>query len=74
MYSADVSGLLATVRQPALIIHYREDRAIPVAGGHELARGLPDAELILLEGAYHLPPAKDVDRIAEATFGFCETG
>ena len=74
MYSADVSGLLATVRQPALIVHYREDRAIPVAGGHELARGLPRAELILLEGAYHLPPARDVDRIAEAVFAFCETG
>ena len=74
MYSADVSGLLATVRQPALIMHYREDPAIPVAGGHELARGLPQAELILLEGAYHFPPARDVDRIAEATFAFCETG
>jgi pimeloyl-ACP methyl ester carboxylesterase/DNA-binding SARP family transcriptional activator len=74
MYSADVSGLLADVRQPALIMHYREDQAIPVAGGHELAQGLPYAELILLEGAYHLPPAKDVDRIAEATFAFCETG
>jgi pimeloyl-ACP methyl ester carboxylesterase/DNA-binding SARP family transcriptional activator len=74
MYSADVSALLATVHQPALIMHYREDPAIPVAGGHELARGLPHAELILLEGAYHLPPAKDVDRIAEATFAFCETG
>jgi pimeloyl-ACP methyl ester carboxylesterase/DNA-binding SARP family transcriptional activator len=74
MYSADVSGLLAAVHQPALIMHYREDPAIPVAGGHELARGLPHAELILLEGAYHLPPAKDVDRIAEATFAFCETG
>jgi pimeloyl-ACP methyl ester carboxylesterase len=74
MYSADVSGLLATVRQPALILHYREDPAIPVAGGHELARGLPHAELILLEGAYHLPPAGDVDRIAEATIAFCEAG
>jgi pimeloyl-ACP methyl ester carboxylesterase/DNA-binding SARP family transcriptional activator len=74
MYTADVSGLLSAVCQPALIIHYREDRAIPVAGGHELARGLPNAELILLEGAYHLPPAKDVDRIAEAIFAFCETG
>ena len=74
MYSADVSGLLATVRQPALILHYREDPAIPVAGGHELARGLPHAELILLEGAYHLPPAGDVDRIAEAIVAFCETG
>jgi DNA-binding SARP family transcriptional activator/pimeloyl-ACP methyl ester carboxylesterase len=74
MYSADVSALLATVRQPALILHYRDDPAIPVAGGHELARGLPHAELILLEGAYHLPPAKDVGRIAEATFAFCETG
>jgi DNA-binding SARP family transcriptional activator len=74
MYLADVSSLLATVRQPALIIHYREDRAIPVAGGHQLARGLPNAELTVLEGAYHLPPAKDVDRIAEATFAFCQTG
>jgi pimeloyl-ACP methyl ester carboxylesterase len=74
MYSADVSSLLATVHQPALVMHYREDPAIPVAGGHELACGLPRAELILLEGAYHLPPAKDVDQIAEAIFAFCETG
>jgi pimeloyl-ACP methyl ester carboxylesterase len=74
MYSADVSDLLARVRQPALIMHYREDPAIPVAGAYELAQGLPNAELILLEGGYHLPPAKDVDRIAQATFAFCETG
>jgi pimeloyl-ACP methyl ester carboxylesterase len=74
MYSADVSGLLATVLQPALIMHYREDPAIPVAGGYGLARGLPNAELILLEGACHLPSEKDVNRIAEATFAFCETG
>jgi DNA-binding SARP family transcriptional activator/pimeloyl-ACP methyl ester carboxylesterase len=74
MYSADVSDLLAAMSQPALIIHYREDPAIPVAGGYQLARGLPHAELILLEGACHLPAAKDVDRIAEATFAFCETG
>jgi DNA-binding SARP family transcriptional activator/pimeloyl-ACP methyl ester carboxylesterase len=74
MYSADVSGLLATVRQPALILHYRDDPAVPVAGGYELARGLPHAELILLEGAYHLPPAGDVDAIAEATIAFCTTG
>jgi pimeloyl-ACP methyl ester carboxylesterase/DNA-binding SARP family transcriptional activator len=73
MYSADVSGLLAAVHQPVLILHYREDPAIPVAGGLELARGLPHAELILLEGAYHLPPAKDISRLAEATFEFCET-
>jgi pimeloyl-ACP methyl ester carboxylesterase len=74
MYSADVSDLLARVRQPALIMHYREDPAIPVGGAYELAQGLPNAELILLEGACHLPPAKDVDRIAQATFAFCQTG
>ena len=45
-----------------------------MAGGHELARGLPHAELILLEGAHHLPPARDVNRLAEATIAFCETG
>jgi pimeloyl-ACP methyl ester carboxylesterase/DNA-binding SARP family transcriptional activator len=73
MYSADVSGLLAAVHQPVLILHYREDPAIPVAGGLELARGLPHAELILLEGAYHLPPEKDISRLAQATFEFCGT-
>ncbi len=74
MYSADVSGLLPTIHQPALIMHYRQDPAIPVTGGHELARGLPHADLMLLEGAYHLPPARDIDLIAEATTAFCETG
>ena len=73
MYSADVSELLGQVQQPALIIHYRDDPAIPVSGGHELARGLPHAELVLLDGAYHLPAAADVDQIVETVVAFCRT-
>jgi pimeloyl-ACP methyl ester carboxylesterase len=65
MYAASVREILPDVRCPALILHYTEDRAIPFAGGRDLAAGLPDARLVPLSGAGHLPGRSDVDRIVE---------
>jgi len=44
---------LGEIRQPVLILHGRQDRMVPLARGEELARGLPNARLRILEGAGH---------------------
>jgi pimeloyl-ACP methyl ester carboxylesterase len=61
-YEANVTPLLAAVRAPTLILHYRRDRVIPFAGAQQLAAGIADARLVALDGAYHLPDAADLDR------------
>jgi pimeloyl-ACP methyl ester carboxylesterase len=70
IYRADVSALLPRVRVPAVVLHYRDDRLVPFAGGRELAAGLPDATLVPLEGAYHLPDAADLDRVVATVVAF----
>jgi pimeloyl-ACP methyl ester carboxylesterase len=71
MYDADVSGELARVRQPTLVLHYADDPAVPVAGGRQVADGIPGARFELLDGAYHLPPARDAAAVADAIVAFC---
>lgn len=63
VYDADVASELAGVRAPTLVLHYRGDRVIPFRGGEQLARGIPGARLVPLEGEVHLPDAHDLDRI-----------
>jgi pimeloyl-ACP methyl ester carboxylesterase len=72
VYTADVSGLLSRVTAPALVLHYRADRLIPFRGGQQLAAGLPDAQLVALEGAHHLPDARDLDTITDAIVAFLD--
>jgi pimeloyl-ACP methyl ester carboxylesterase/DNA-binding CsgD family transcriptional regulator len=55
IYAIDLRDRLAAVTAPALVIHRREDRAIPYALARDLAAGLPDARLVTLDGEFHLP-------------------
>lgn len=70
LYESDATSVLSRVRQRCLVLHYRDDPAIPFGGAHQLAFGLPDAELVALDGPYHTPPAGDLDRIAGAVVEF----
>jgi DNA-binding SARP family transcriptional activator/pimeloyl-ACP methyl ester carboxylesterase len=63
LFRLDVSDVLDRVSVPALVLHYREDRAIPFVGATQMVDGLQDATLIPLEGPYHIPPVHDVDRV-----------
>jgi len=45
----DLTGELAGVRQPAIVIHGRYDRARPPEQGRELAGSLPNAEFRIVE-------------------------
>jgi pimeloyl-ACP methyl ester carboxylesterase len=71
MYDADVSAVLADVHQPTLVLHYADDPAVPLAGGRQVAEGVPGARLRVLDGAYHLPPARDAAMVADAIVAWC---
>ena len=51
----DSIGDLAGFDVPALVVHGEDDQLIPVAEAEITADGLPDAELVIIPGAGHLP-------------------
>lgn len=55
IYTTDVRALLPAVTAPTVVIHRRDDRAIPHALARDLAAGLPNARLVTVPGAMHLP-------------------
>jgi pimeloyl-ACP methyl ester carboxylesterase len=63
MQEFDSYDRLPDLRIPTLVLHGTEDRMIPVENGRRLAARIPDAELVLLEGAGHLYHS---ERAAEA--------
>ena len=52
----------ARCRPGAIVLHRREDRAIPFELGRELAAGLPDATFVALDGDDHFPWFGDSDQ------------
>lgn len=66
VYAFDVADRLDRVRAPAVVLHRREDRAIPFELGRELAAGLPEASFVGLEGADHYPWFGDTDGVLRA--------
>lgn len=62
----------AEIALPTLVVHGTADAIVPASAGHHLAATIPDAELVLLDGAGHVPtftrPHDVVDAI-QRTFG-----
>jgi pimeloyl-ACP methyl ester carboxylesterase len=54
LYNMDLRDLLPKVRVPTLVVHYRNNRAIPFEAGRELAAGIPGARFVPLEGDAHI--------------------
>lgn len=50
-----VVSLLPKIQCPTLIIHARHDNVHPLSEAQKLAAGIPDAELMVLESANHIP-------------------
>jgi pimeloyl-ACP methyl ester carboxylesterase/DNA-binding CsgD family transcriptional regulator len=55
IYATDIRDGLGEVSAAALVLHRRNDRAIPFALARDLAARLPNARLVALEGEMHLP-------------------
>lgn len=67
VYRFDVAERLDDVATPAVVLHRREDRAIPFELGRELAAGLPEASFVALDGADHFPWFGDSDAVLRTT-------
>jgi pimeloyl-ACP methyl ester carboxylesterase len=50
----DVATLLEQVRVPTLVLHARNDAAVPFAQGKVLAAGIPGAHFVDLNSANHI--------------------
>jgi len=50
----DVVDLLGRVRAPTLVLHAREDAAVPLSQGHFLASRLPNAQFVELDSRNHI--------------------
>lgn len=73
MYDADVSVDLHRLDIPCLVIHYREDKAIPIRGGEHLARDIPNARFVPLEGMTHYPLPGEEPKVVERIDQFLGT-
>src|SRR5690606_28095050 len=54
MHRTDVRAIAPLVRVPTLVIHPREDAAVPFAEGPLLASLIPNAQFVALESNNHL--------------------
>ena len=68
--TADAQAFLPYVTMPALVLHRRGDRTVPIGHGRELASLLPNARFVALAGDSHLPWADDQRELQRALTGF----
>jgi pimeloyl-ACP methyl ester carboxylesterase/DNA-binding CsgD family transcriptional regulator len=73
LYGYDVRALLADIQAPTLVMHRRDDRAIPFPLGRDVASRIPGASFLALNGSNHLPWVGDADAIAHNALGFLGT-
>jgi class 3 adenylate cyclase len=65
VYDTDVSALARQVQSPTVIAHGQGDRAIPIAGGRQLAALIPGARFLPLDTSWHIPDAEQSTRLVE---------
>ncbi|KXH71793.1 MAG: hypothetical protein AM326_11510 [Candidatus Thorarchaeota archaeon SMTZ-45] len=57
---------LANVKIPTLVIHGSIDPLVPVEGGKDTAKSIPDAKLLIIDGMGHSFPSEVVPQILQA--------
>ena len=74
VYAADMAGDYGRVSSPTLVLHRRDDRAIPYELGVETASLIPGAQLVPLAGSMHFPWRGDVPALLDAVGAFMHLG
>ena len=69
-YEIRVDGLLGRVAAPTLVLHRRDDRAIPYRLGRDLAARIPGARLVSLAGRSHLVYVGDAAAVVREVLAF----
>lgn len=72
VYRCDVRAELARIQAPVLVLHRREDRAIPYELGRDLAASVPHGRLLSLSGPQHLPWLGDASAVVGAVGEFLD--
>ena len=68
--NADLRDTVPHVAVPALVLHRRGDRTVPIGRGRELAALLPNARFVPLSGEAHVPWRDDQRELFRALAGF----
>ena len=71
-FAVDITGEVASIRNPTLIVVGEKDAATPPAMGRELAGRLPDASMIELPGVGHAPHLHAVEEVVHAITPFLD--
>jgi pimeloyl-ACP methyl ester carboxylesterase len=66
LVSGSRNEALANVKIPTLVIHGNVDPLVPVEGGKDTAKSIPDAKLLIIEGMGHSFPTEVVPQILQA--------
>lgn len=62
----DWTGRFRAITTPTLVIHGEFDPILPLENGKALDSGIPDAQLLILDGIGHELPPAELPRIADA--------
>lgn len=67
----NISDILPSIRVPTLVLHRTEDPTVGIEGGRFLAKHIPDAKLVELDGPDHVPWLSDnASQIADMILDF----
>jgi pimeloyl-ACP methyl ester carboxylesterase/DNA-binding CsgD family transcriptional regulator len=69
-WTMDARDALPCVRAPTLVLHNRDDRAVPLSAGQEIAALVPGAQLCVLDGNEHDPFIRDSGSVVESILAF----
>ena len=69
----DRTGLLSRIATPSLVLAGREDQLIPMEESEAMARSLPNARLVTINGAGHVAPLENPKATNEAILTFLES-
>ena len=62
----DVRSVLPSISAPTVVVHFRDDLAVPIALAEQVAESIPDARFAPLAGGDHVPfSLADMDRAAD---------
>lgn len=62
----DSTSLLSSLKVPVVLVHGAADQLIPIDRAREVKAALPDAYLVEISGAGHMPMMEDTQKTAEA--------
>lgn len=74
LWRTDLRSSLPDIIQSTLVIHGDRDAVTPLAAGEHLARAIPNARLIVMEGAAHAPFASEPAHTSAHLAGFFDEG